>query len=119
MPKSVPISVVDSLLDKMATAKLQVACSNQPISRDDAVNAFGLAQIPLASSDFAKETVNAKRNLLIAEKADVTVDTSGQISHIALCNDTSLIAVTTANAEYLSLGGQYSFPAWTVNVSVA
>ena len=60
-----------------------------------------------------------KRSLLIETKAAVSVDTSGQISHIALCDATSLIAVTTANAEYLSLGGQYTFPEWVVGVSVA
>ena len=119
MSKSVPISVVDTLLDKIAAANLQVACSDQPTNRDDAVNAFSLAQVTLTSSDFAKETVDEKRSLLIETKTAVSVDTSGQISHIALCDATSLIAVTTANAEYLSLGGQYTFPEWVVGVSVA
>ncbi len=119
MSKSLPISVTDTLLDKIATANLQVVCSNQPKNRDDAVNAFSLAQVSLTSADFTKETVDDKRRLLIKTKTAVSVDTSGQISHIALCDATSLIAVTTANAEYLSLGGQYTFPEWVVGVSVA
>ena len=119
MAKAVPISVVDTLLDKIATANLQIACSAEPKSRDDAITAFSLAQVSLTSSDFVKETVNAKRKLLIAAKADVAVDNSDSVSHIALCNDTSLIAVNTANSEYLSTGGQYTFPAWSINISVA
>ena len=119
MSKMIPVSVIDTFLDKIATANLQVACSNEPTSRDDAVNAFSLAQVSLTSVDFSKETVDDKRSLLIETKTAVSVDTSGQISHIALCDATSLIAVTTANAEYLSLGGQYTFPEWVVGVSVA
>lgn len=119
MAKNVPVSVTDVLLDKIATANLQVACSDEPKSRDDAVNAFSLAQVALSSSDFVKETVAGKRNLLIAAKENVAVDESGSVSHIVLCDQTSIIAITTANAEYLSFGGQYSFPAWAVNVSVA
>ena len=119
MAKSIPIIVTDTLLDKIATANLQVACSDQPTNRDDAVTAFSLAQVSLDTGDFTKETVNAKRNLLIAEKADVAVDNSGSVSYIALCDDVSILAITTANDEYLSSGDQYSFPAWTVNISVA
>lgn len=119
MAKSVPISVVDALLDKIAVATLQVACSNEPMSRDDAINAFNLATVILASGDFAKETLAGKRNLLIAAKADVVVENSGSVSHIALCDSSSVLAVTTVNADYLSSGGQYSFPAWAVTVSVA
>ena len=119
MSKSVPISVVDALLDKIATANLQVACFDEPKSRDDAVTTFSLAQASLTSADFTKETVDDKRSLLIETKTAVSVDTSGQISHIALCDATSLIAVTTANDEYLSSDGQYSFPEWVINVSVA
>ena len=119
MGKMVPISVIDKLLDKVATANLQVACSAQPTNRDDAVTAFSLAQVSLDTGDFTKETVNAKRNLLIAEKADVAVDTSGSVSYITLCDDVSILAITTVNDEYLSSGDQYTFPAWTVNISVA
>ena len=119
MSKSIPISVTDVLLDKVATANLQVACSTEPTSRDDAVTAFGLTQVALATADFTKETVSGKSNLVIAAKANVAVDNSGSVSHIALCNDTSLIAVNTVNTEYLNSGDQYSFPAWTVNISVA
>ena len=72
------------------------------------------------TSDFSKEAgVADKRNLLIAAKEDISVDNSGSVSHIALCDDVSILAITTANDEYLSSGDQYSFPAWTVNISVA
>ena len=117
MSKSVLIT--DVLLDKIATANLKVACSSEPISRDDAVSAFSLAQVSLDSGDFTKETIAGKRKLLIAAKENVSVDTSGSVSHIALCTDTALVAVNTVNDEYLSSGSQYNFPAWTVNVSVA
>lgn len=119
MPKSVPISVIDTLLDKIATATVQAACYDEPKSRDDAITAFTRAQVALTNSDFTKETIAGKRNLLIAAKTDVVVDNSGLVSHIALCDAASLLAVSTVNNETLSTGDQYDFPEWVINVSVA
>ena len=53
MPKSVPISVIDSLLDKIATANFQIACADEPKHRDDAASVLLLldcAEIVIASS---------------------------------------------------------------------
>lgn len=110
--------VLDALLDKVATGTILTVCSTQPTSRTEAVTTYKLADVVVDGTDFAKAdgTPNG-RKLTIAQQADVPVDTTGSAQHVAICDATNLLYVTTVTTQTLTAGNTVTVPAWTITVA--
>jgi len=117
MAKFANDSVLDALLDKIATATQMIVTVGQPADRAAAL-AGALATASVASGDFAKSdsTSPAGRKVTVASKANVTVAAGGNAAHVCLIDGTSLLYVTTATAQTLTAGNTITIPAWTITV---
>ena len=120
MAKACPDAVLDTFLDEIATANIMTACSAQPTTRTEAVTTYALADIAVTpgdgNGDFAIADDTSGRKLTIAEQADVDIDDSDDATHIALCDGSDLLYVTTCTSQALVSGGTVTFPSWKINI---
>lgn len=122
MAKATTTAVLDKLLDEVATATRMTVCSAQPTTFAEANATYALADVTMSISDFSKSTVNtADRQLTVAAKPDVLIDTSGTATHVALVRvaDSTLLYVTTCMSQALTANGsnKVNFPSWTITVA--
>lgn len=110
-------SVLDALLDKVATANQVIVCTTQPADRAAALST-ALASASLSSGDFTKAdgTPNG-RQVTMAQKAAVAVTGTGSAQHVALVDGTSLLYVTTVTAQTLTSGNTVTIPSWKITVA--
>lgn len=96
MTKTVHDDVLDAALDVIKdNANLQIACSQPPTTRAEAVTTYALADIAMVTGDFTKADGDTSgRKLTVAAKSGVAIDTSGMASHVALVDGTRLLYVT-------------------------
>lgn len=118
MSKFASDSVLDALLDKVATGTILTVCSTQPTNRIEAVTNYKLADVVIDSGDFSKGdgTPNG-RNLTIAQQDNVGVDSDGTAQHVAICDGSNLLYVTTVTSQVLTSGNTITIPAWTITVA--
>jgi hypothetical protein len=95
-------------------ATRMTACSQQPTTREEAVSAYELSDVDVSSSDFSWAEGSSGWNLTVAAKADQTVDSDGEVSHIAFVDNSRLLLVTTTRALQVYVGGLFSFPSFTM-----
>lgn len=89
-------------------------CSAQPTTRAEATSSLMLAsttlnkttEITLANGDVSG------RKMTISAKAGVAVTNSGIGNHIAICNATELVEVTTCSAQAVSAAGTVDIGSW-------
>lgn len=118
MAKSVSNLVLDAALDKIATANIMTACNAEPTTRTQAVTTFALADVAMAGGDFTKADGDVNgRKTTVAQKADVLIDATGDATHVALCDATDLLYVTTCTLQSLTSGNTVTFPAWKVEIA--
>lgn len=118
MAKFLNDSVLDTLLDKIATGTIMTVCSAQPTTRTQAVTTYALADVTVAGGDFTKADGDSSgRKVTVAAKSGVTIDASGTATHIAICDATNVLAVTTCTSQALTSGNTVSIPAWKTEVS--
>lgn len=118
MAKWASDSVLDALLDKVATGTILTVCSAQPTTRTQAVTTYKLADKAITSASFTKsDGFPNGRKVTIAQQADVDVDTSGTATHVAVCDASNLLYVTTATSQELTAGNTVTIPAWSITVS--
>jgi hypothetical protein len=120
MAKTVHNDVLDAALDKIATCTLLTVCSAEPTTLAEAVTTYKLADIALTAGDGNGDYVIADdtsgRKLTVAEQADVAVDTSGDATHVALTDGTSLLYVTTCTTQTLTGGNTVTVPTFKINI---
>lgn len=111
-------SVLDTLLDKVATGNQILVTTSQPADRTAAL-AASLASTSLSSGDFTKSdsTSPAGRKTTVAQKSNITVSASGTATHVCIVDGTSLLYVTTCTSQSLTSGNTVTIPAWTVTIS--
>lgn len=111
-------SVLDALLDKVATGTILTVCDTQPTTRTEAVTTYKLADVVIDSGDFAKAngTPNG-RQLTVAQQSSVAVDSSGDATHVAICDGSDLLYVTTVTSQTLTSGNTVTVPAWVITVA--
>ncbi len=117
MAKAIPDAIADKDLDYIkANCDSMIACSGQPANYAG-IAAVALADVAMVSGDFTKaDHTPDGRELQVAAKNDVDVDTGGTATHIALANTsgTELLFVTTCTSLLLSSPGKVNFPAWKI-----
>lgn len=119
MAKWVADAVLDAALAKIATATIQTACSAQPTTRTEAVTTYALADVTMTAGDGNDYTIaddTSGRKVTTAQKTGVTVDTTGDATHVALCDGTDLLYVTTCTTQTLTALNTMTFPAWAIGI---
>ena len=89
-------------------------CAAQPTTRTEAVTTNMLAsttlnkatEITLAAGD------TSGRKMTISAKAGISVTNSGSGQHVAICNATELLFVTTTATQAVSAGGTCDIGSW-------
>ena len=119
MAKSVHDTVLDGAFDILDQANIMTACNAQPTTRTEAITTFKLADIAMTpNTDFTKANGDTSgRKVTVAAKSAVPIDTSGDATHIALCDSTKLLYVTTCTTQALTSGGTVDFPAWDIELA--
>lgn len=117
MAKSVADSVLDAALDKIATATTMTLCSQQPTTRTEAITTYKLADVTVSSGDFTKANGDTSgRKVTVAAKSAVPVDTTGTSNHVALCDGTELLYVTTHTGQALTAGNTVNIGSWKAEI---
>lgn len=122
MAKSVHNDVLDAALDEIAEAVTLTICSAEPTSRTEAVTTYALADVTLTAGDGNGDyTITdgdaSGRKLTVAEQADIDIDTSGTATHVALCDGSRLLYVTTCTSQALTDTGTVTVPAWDIEIA--
>ena len=109
------------MLDEIATANIMTLCSAEPTTRTEAVTTYALADVAMTPGDGNDYTVGEGdtngRKVAMAAKSNVTVDTGGTGNHVALCDGTRLLYVTTCGSKTVSASDEVNFPTWDVEVA--
>ena len=118
MAKSVNDSVLDGAFDILDQADIMTACSAEPTTRTEAVTTYALADAAMTpNTDYTKANGDTSgRKVTVAAKSTITVDSSGTATHIALCDGSNLLYVTTCTSQALTSGNTVNFPAWDVEI---
>lgn len=125
MAKFINDAVLDVLLTYIAdNTKRITVCTSQPTTYTEGNSTYALADITttegLAGGDFSLANGDTSgRKLVIAQQADVPVDTSGTALHVALLDvdNTTLLAVTTCTSQALTSGNTVTIPTFDIEVS--
>ena len=116
MAKSVANDVLDAALGEIATSTTQTVCSAEP------ANYAGIAAVTLAASTVAggdftiADGTTSGRKTTVAEQAGVSISASGDATHVALDDGTTLQYVTTAPTQTLTSGGTVTVAQWSVEL---
>lgn len=119
MAKSVHNDVLDGAFDVLDQADIMTVCNAEPTTRTQAVTTFALADVAMTpNTDYTKADGDTSgRKVTIAAKSGVTVDTTGTATHIALCDSSRLLYVTTCTSQALTAANTVNFPAWKVEIA--
>lgn len=118
MSKSVPDSVMDKILDEIASATLQSVVSDSDTPTDLSNE---LADVEMSSDDFSKaegDEGSGSRKITMASKSGVDVDASGEPKHVVLSLDGDIKLVTTCSGPDLTSGSTVDFPSWEYEIGV-
>jgi hypothetical protein len=113
MGKSVNNDVLDASHDETALADIMTVCSAEPTTRTEAITTFKLADVAMTpGTDYTKADGDTSgRKVTVAAKSAVPVDFSGTATHVALCDATRLLRVTTCTPQALTSGNTVNIPA--------
>lgn len=119
MAKSVHDDVLDGAWDVLDQADIMTVCAGQPTTRTEAVTTFKLADVAMTpDTDYTKADGDTSgRKVTVAAKNAVPVDTSGTADHIAHCDATRLLYVTTCTSQVLTAGNTVNFPAHKMEIA--
>ena len=118
MAKFASDTELNALLDKVATGTILTVCSAQPTTRTEAVTTFKLADVTVDSGDFTKANGDVSgRKVTVAQQSDVPVDSNGTATHVAICDGSNLLYVTTCTSQVLTSGNTVTVPVWKIEVS--
>lgn len=117
MGKKADDTVLDGLLDIIATATEMHVCTAEPTDRANAI-ALELADEVMVGGDFTNADGDTSgRKVTIAQQASLPIDTTGTATHIALTSATLLLYVTTCTSQALTSGGTVTVPAFDIEVA--
>lgn len=120
MAKSVSDTVLDAALNYIKNnADLMTACNAEPTTLTEAVTTYALADVAMSGTDFTVgEGDTNGRKVAVGAKSDVTVDTTGTATHVALVDSgTELLYVTTCTSQSLTASNTVDFPTWDIEIA--
>ena len=117
MAKAVSDDVLDAALTEIATSTTQTVCSAEPANYAG-IAAVTLAESTVAGGDFTiADGTTSGRKTTVAEQAAVSITASGDATHVALDDGTTLQYVTTAPTQTLTSGGTVTVAAWEIEIA--
>lgn len=118
MAKFTDDSVLDAALAKVATSTRMVITSAQP------ANFAGIAAVALADNVMTAGAGNGDytlangdvsgRKLTVLAQSGITVDSSGDATHVCLDDGVTLLQVTTCTTQTLTSGNTVNVPAYDI-----
>lgn len=118
MSKSVPINVMDALLDAIAASTLQSVVSGASTPTDLTTSLAGVA---IGSGDFTKAQGDAgegSRKITMSAKSGVVVSAEGAPTHVILSLSGVLKLITSATGPTLTVGSNVDFPSWKYELGI-
>jgi len=121
MGKSVADAVLDAALSYISSNVTQMsACSTQPTTYGQATTtgSYMLAiKTGLTSGNFTGPADDTSgRKITVNAQSSVSVVSTGDAAHVALCSGAALLYVTTCTTQTLTNGNTVNFPAWDINI---
>lgn len=122
MAKTVNNDVLDAALDEIALATRLDVCSQEPTTRTQATSTYTLGNVTLTAGagngdyTIADGDVNG-RKLTVAAQTIASASGSGNGTHIALCDGTRLLYVTTMTSQSITTGNEISVGAWDIELA--
>jgi hypothetical protein len=119
LAKIVHDDVLDGAWDVLDQGDIQTVCAGQPTTRTEAITTFKLADVAMTpNTDYTKANGDTSgRKVTMAAKSAVPVDTSGTADHLAICDGTRLLYVTTCTSQVLTSGNTVNIPAWKAEIA--
>ena len=119
MAKSVHNDVLDGAFNILNDGDIMTACSAEPTTRTEAVTTFKLADVAMTpGTDYTISDGDTNgRKVRMAARSAVPIDTTGTATHVAICDATRLLYVTTCTSQALTSGGTVDFPVWDVEIA--
>jgi hypothetical protein len=119
MAKTLDDTVLDGALNIFDNGNVMTACSTQPTTRTEAVTTYMLASTAVtAGTDYTIANGDTSgRKATVAAKNGVSVTNSGTALFVAICDATTLLAVTTCTSQALTSGNTVNFPAWKLEIA--
>ena len=89
-------------------------CSTQPTVRTEAVTTYMLASTTLnKATDITLAAGNTSgRKMTISARTGIAVTNTGSGQHVAICDATNLLFVTTTTTQAVSAGGTVDIGTW-------
>lgn len=113
MAKSIHSDVLDGAFNVLNDGTIITVCNAQPTTRTEAITTYKLADDTITAGDFTIAAGDVSgRKCTIAQRTNVPIDTSGTATHIAICDGTRLLLVTTCTSQALTAGGTVTIPAF-------
>lgn len=94
-------------------------CTAEPTTYTQATATNKLADVAMVAGDFTNSDGTTGRKVTVAGKAGVPVDTTGSATHVALCDATTVLYVTTMTSQALTSGNTVDIGAWVVEIADA
>lgn len=119
MAKSVNDLVLDGAFGVLDDGNQMTVCSAEPTTRTQAITTNMLASVAMTpTTDYTKANGDTSgRKCTMAAKNAVAVTNSGTATHIAICDATNLLYVTTCTSQVLTAGNTVNIPAWKVEIA--
>lgn len=122
MAKFAHDDVMDAALDVIAEGTILTVCDTEPTTRTEAVTTFKLADVVLTpgdgNGDFTVSNGDTNgRKVRVSQQADIPVDTSGTATHVAICDGSRLLLVTTCTSQALTSGNTVTVPVFDDEIS--
>ena len=120
MGKLVDNTVLDGALNVIkSNAILIVVCSDTPTTYANATATYDLADGVVDTDDFTIADDSASpygRKVTVGQQAALTVNHSGDATHVALCSADTLLYVTTCTSQALVAANTVTIPAWKIQI---
>jgi len=125
MGKTASNDVLDALGNYLKTnGNKMTVCEGAPTTYEHANSQKGtgtgkaLASSTMSGTEYTLADDTSGRKVTMSERADETVDQTGDADHVAIVDTVSeeLLYVTTATLQTLTAANTITFPAWKINV---
>jgi hypothetical protein len=109
-------TMLDTGLDWISTNATEMyVCTAQPTDRANAIATALTATVAPTFQANADGDVSGRKKPVDA-KAGVSINATGDATHVAICSGTTLLYVTTSTLQTLTSGGTVTIPTWDVEL---
>jgi hypothetical protein len=114
--------MLDAALDYISTNADEIfVCNAQPTTYTEAATTFALTSVEAPTFQANADGDASGRKLAVDEEADMSITSTDDATHIALCKNSGsvLLYVTTCTTQSLTSGGTVTVPTWDIEIEDA